>query len=492
MQISRPDDIVGRNAEWERLVEFATNAEATASLGIVWGRRRVGKSFMLGSLAEQTNGFYYQAVRGSSGEALRDLGERLGAYQRSAAPLALPTWDAAVDALMTVGRDRSTVAILDEFPYLLEHTPALDSIIQRAYGPRAALRQSTQTRMILCGSAVSVMARLLTGTAPLRGRAGLDLRIAPFDFRVARQLHGIEDFATAAETYAVVGGVAAYAREMSENDLPKDADDFERWICRRVLSPAAPLFGEVDLLLGEDPATSKARKPNLYHAALAGVAVGNHTWSALSSYVKLPISSLHVIVEALLAADFVVRIEDPVRDNRPTYQPADSLLRFHYAVIRRNQMRLARHGVDTRSLWRDLAPTFRSQVLGPCFENMARYWATHFAARATLGGSPDHVGPTTLTLPDGHDAEVDVVVAADDSVKPGERTVRALGEAKVGAHFTVGHLRRLEQARVALGDHASAAKLLFFGQTFDDGLRAAATKRTDLELVDLRRLYEGD
>jgi len=81
---------------------------------------------------------------------------------------------------------------------------------------------------------MSVMGRLLSGTAPLRGRASLDLRMRPFDFRTARELHGIEDLATAVEAYAVIGGVPAYAREMVGGDLPAGPGDLDRWICERV------------------------------------------------------------------------------------------------------------------------------------------------------------------------------------------------------------------------------------------------------------------
>jgi hypothetical protein len=233
---------------------------------------------------------------------------------------------------------------------------------------------------------MSVMAKLLTGTAPLRGRAGLDLRMQAFDFRTARKLHGIEDLATAVQLYAVIGGVAAYAREMVEGDLPSGPDDFGRWIARRVLSPSAPLFGEVELLLGEDPTVSKVRKPNLYHSTLAGVALGNHAWSSLTNYVKISGTSLSAVVDALVAADFIAQLQDPIRDNRPTYHPSDPLIRFHYAIIRR---------------------------------------------------------------------------------------------------------QRLEEARAALGARASGARLLLFGQSFDDAVRSAAAERAELELVDLTRLYEG-
>jgi uncharacterized protein len=497
MTIRRVDDMVGREVEWRELSDFATSGERAASLGIVWGRRRIGKSFLLQDLAEQTNGFYYHAVRGSSGESLRDLGDHLGKHMGSIAPFAFGSWEDAVGSLMELGRSRETLVVLDEFPYLLEHTPALDSVIQRAYAPRADTRRNTQTRVILCGSAMSVMGRLLTGTAPLRGRAALDLRMQPFDFRTARELHGIGDLETAVLTYAVIGGVAAYAREMVRQDLPADPEDFNRWVSLRVLSPSAPLFGEVDLLFSDDPAMSKTRKPNLYHSTLAGVALGNHAWSSLTNYVKIPGGSLASVVAALVSADFIAEIQDPVRGNRPVYQPADPLIRFHYTVIRRHQARLRRHGANVGELWGEFLPTFRSQVLGPCFESMARSWAMHFASRDTLGGSPAHVGPTTLSVRNSETGaieqrEVDVVVAAADAESPSERTVRAVGEAKVGERLTLRHVRRLEEARKAMGPVAQSAKLLLFGHHFEAALLSAGEQRDDLEIVDLARLYEGE
>lgn len=486
-----PDDMIGREAEWSRLLGFAQSGIATASLAIVWGRRRVGKSFLLQSLVEQTGGFYHGAVRGSSAEALRELGERVGAFQGTAAPLAFEDWDQAMHALLALGRERDTVVVLDEYPYLLEHTPELDSIIQRALGPRSTSRTASRTRLILCGSAITVMSRTLSGTAPLRGRAGLDLRISPFDFRMAAELHGIVDRKTALRTYAVVGGVAAYAREMSGDDLPAGPDDFDRWVCERVLSPAAPLFNEVTLLLSEDPTTAKARKINLYHATLAGVALGNHAHSSLTSYVRIPGASLAPIVETLVSAELVERVQDPIRDNRPTYHLTDALIRFHYAVIRRHQSRLSRHGADAAGIWSQLLPTFESQVVGPGFEAAARYWVTHFADPDTLGGFPDHVGPSTLVMGDGTERQLDVVVAADDGRTAPERTILALGEAKAGELLSTRHLHRLEVVRSALGARAAGAKLLLFGAECAPELTDAAARRSDVELVDLARLYAG-
>jgi uncharacterized protein len=491
MPLHRPDDMVGREAEWSRLEEFATSGVDSASLGVVWGRRRVGKSFLLQSLVQAAGGFYYGAVRGSSAEALRELGAQVAAFQGAVAPLAFDGWDAAIGALLALGHDREILVVLDEYPYLREHTPELDSIVQRALGPRSPGRTRSRARLILCGSAITVMSKILSGTAPLRGRAGLDLRVSPFGFRVARELHGTADLRTAFRTYGVIGGVAAYAREMAGGDVPTGPDDFDRWVCRRVLSPAAPLFSEVPFLLSEDPAISKARKINLYHAALAGIAMGNHSHGSLTNYVKISGASLAPIIDALSSAELIDRVQDPIRENRPTYHPADPLIRFHYAIIRKHQSRLARHGADTGRIWEHLVPTFTSQLLGPCFEAAARYWTTHLAEPETLGGQPDHVGPTTLVLADGTERQLDVVVAADDAGPASERTILAIGEAKAGERITLQHLNRLEQARSALGDRALDARLLLFGARHAPEALAAAAERSDVEAIDLERLYRG-
>src|SRR5262249_31729746 len=55
------------------------------------------------------------------------------------------------------------------------------SRFQGALGPRGYARQS-RARLLLSGSAISVMGQLLGGSAPLRGRASLELIIRPFGY----------------------------------------------------------------------------------------------------------------------------------------------------------------------------------------------------------------------------------------------------------------------------------------------------------------------
>jgi uncharacterized protein len=487
--ISLSPDAIGRESEWQGLTDFSQSAAQHSTLGIVWGRRRIGKSFLLSQLGEQ-QGLYYEAVRGSASESLRELGAVIAEAVGAPAPLQLPDWDTAISTLMQLGANRPFTVVLDEYPYLKEESPELDSIIQRAFGPNSILRTENRCRLILCGSAMSVMAELLAGTAPLRGRASLDLRISPFDFRDAMALHGTTDLSLAVRLYSVIGGVAAYARDMVDDDLPGHRANFDAWIVRRVLSPAAPLSREVDLLLSEDPATAQARKLNLYHAALAAVALGRRTPGRMADYVNISGQRLDPIVRGLVEAQFLERLIDPVRDNRPTYHPGDPIIRFHYAVIRPNHARLGRHGADLQAMWSALGPTFRSNVVGPAFEMMARHWLTHYADLSEVIDGPSHIGSTVVSAP-GIEHEIDLVVARDDADAPGARSVAVLGEVKSGEELGTGHLATLESARAALGSRAAGAVLYLVGQRFTEPLSTLAARRSDVELVDLERLYFG-
>jgi uncharacterized protein len=99
--------------------------------------------------------------------------------------------------------------VIDEFPYLTQETPGLPSIAQGLYDNLGSgSSRSLALRLILCGSSISVMSDLLSGTRALRGRGALELRIRPFGYRDAREYWGIENPAAAFAHNALVGGHA--------------------------------------------------------------------------------------------------------------------------------------------------------------------------------------------------------------------------------------------------------------------------------------------
>jgi len=471
------------------LERFIDSDVARNTLALVYGRRRIGKSTLLEEIARERDGFYWEATRGEPALQLRRLGEALGAWLGTG-PLLLESWEDALGRLLSLERDRPYPVVIDEFGYLLEADNTLDSVLARLLGPAAQREAAGKSRLILCGSAIALMRSLTSGEAPLRGRAGVEVVMHPFDYRSAlSHLSPQGDLRLATHLYAVIDGVIGYATDMVAYDLPKDLADFPRWVSERVLSPAATLHHEATTLLAEDP-TLTAASPTLHHSILGAIANGAVTAGRISALLKRPVSNLDPALKRLIAAGFVIRHEDPVRAQRPTYTLGDPFLQFHYAILEPHAS--AFRDRDPLRLWSErFAQIFDSRVRGPVFEQQARTWVGRFADAETLGGEPDHYGPSYAAM-NGREYQLDVVVARrGERDVPSERSIIAIGEAKAGETITASHVRKLEAARASFGARAANARLLFFGSSFSDEFLSLAAARHDIVQVDLERLYHG-
>jgi uncharacterized protein len=487
----KPDHIFDRDAEWDDLARFVGAGQAGATLGVVTGRRRQGKTLLLYELARATNGFYFGATEAIEAESLRRLGEALASYTAAVGPIRFADWGQAIDALLALGADGPVTVVLDEFPYLARASRDLPSVLQHALTPGRAERTGSRTRLLLCGSALSFMGGLLAGSAPLRGRAGLELPIAPLDYRAAAHFWGIDDQRLAAQVFAIVGGTPAYRREYVQDDAPESLADFDAWVTRAVLSPSRPLFREARYLLAEDP---DLREPALYHSVLAAVADGNTTRGGIASYLGRRATDLQHPLTVLEDSGLLAREPDLLRAGRSSYRITEPLITFYQAVMRPAWTALEqRRGAE---VWRRSPRRFTSAVLGPSFEELVRQWAVRFAAPATFGGVVGDVGRGTLTDPAERTShELDLIAVGEPPLGDGPRPLLAIGEAKWGQRLGAGHLARLERARDLLrrrdGLDAGATRLLLASATgFTDEL--LAQRRPDVVMVDLARLYRSD
>ncbi|WP_222946990.1 ATP-binding protein [Streptomyces sp. TRM49041] len=478
-----------RDWEWSELSAFVQDPGPEATMAVVSGRRRQGKSFLLDSIARAAGGFYFCAYEATEAESLRRFGEELALYTGAAAPLRFDRWEQGVDALLALGRDRPVPVVLDEFPYLTRATPALPSILQVAYGPRRPERLESRTRLLLCGSSLAFMGGLLSGTSPLRGRASLELVVQPLDFRQSAAFWGIEEQRLAVLVHSVVGGTPAYRREFVRDDVPAGLRDFDDWVCRTVLSPRCPLYREARYLLADE---ADLRDRALYHSVLAALASGNATAGGIAGCLERPTSDITHPLTVLQDCGLVRRETDAFRRNRSTYRVAEPLIAFDHAVSRPRLPLLDRGMAD--QVWDGSRARFLSAVVGPHFEQLCRDWVCHFAGPETFGGMPIDVSYGTVADPAARTSiEVDVVVRGAMGQDVG--VLLSVGEAKWDQTMGVGHLERLRHALALLRakgiDTSHARPACYSGAGFTEELRAAEG-RGEVILVDLRRLYEGE
>lgn len=494
----RPEDLFDRDSEWADLEDLVHAPGPGLRVGILYGRRRLGKSFLLRRLCRAYGGIYHMALEEEPVPALQRFADSIASARGlPTGQLRFRDWPEALRAALSSPGEKSPnprLLVIDELPYLLARPlgatipSALQSLVDEARdapGP--------PQRVIVCGSALSTMSQLMSGGKALRGRAQLDLLLRPFDFWTTADFYRIRDPAVALRLYAVLGGTPGY-RDLIAEASPQTVGELNRLLQQTVLNPSHALFGEAAYLLREDPRISDQA---LYYSIVAAIAGGARSPSQVAAALGREQRSLAHPLDVLTTAGFVVKDDDLLLQRRPILRVADPIVRFQELVV---APRLAAFE-DRRGerAWDDAQTTFRAQILGPAFEQLARDWTVRRAAASTLGGAVGEVGSTVVNDAGGRAAhELDVVALA-----PGQRrqarqpALRVLGEAKGSQRLrSLPDLARLDRIRTLLfarGVDAAQAKLLLFGLSgFDDTLQRVAVERDDVELVDLARIWQGD
>jgi hypothetical protein len=490
-RVVKPDRVHGRDNEWTTLEAFVQHPDAHLRLGVVSGRRRVGKSYLLRALSREEDGLYVTAVAEEAAPAARRR-FALDIARYAGVGIDLIGEDAGWEALLTTAIDLVTrrrgpggVLVIDEFPYWMAHTPELPGLIQLLYDRSRAGEGAVGGRVILCGSAISVMHELLSGTKALRGRAVIDLRLEPFDLPTSAQHWAVADPATALRLHAVLGGSPGY-RDLAPS-VPQSVEHFATWVTETVLNPGQALYSrsETEYLLREDP---KFTGSALHYGILSAVAAGATSPAKIGAALERDRTALDRPIDALVTAGYLRHESDPLWQRRPVITIADPIVRFHN-LITVGQYDLVETGRAAQA-WRSADATFASGILGPHFEDCARTWL-RTRADDTVRGDATTVAATVVNDSEGRARhEIDVVALRK---RAGRAEIALVGEAKAtlaarGA-TDLDRLDRLKGLLARRGHDVSAARLAIFSmQGFLRDAVDVAQRRGDVLLVDLPTL----
>ncbi|MGH3545105.1 MAG: AAA family ATPase [Mycobacteriales bacterium] len=490
----KPVQLLDRDHEWRLLSEFISDPAAGLRLAAVSGRRRHGKSFLLQAICQAVGGLYLTAV-GEEGRipAQHRFTEAIAAHAgvRPGA-LRLGSWqEIFITAVDVVNRaPGAPLIIIDELPYLLRHSPEVPGLLQLLYD-QSQSGAAPGGRIVLCGSAISVMAQLLSGTQPLRGRAVVDLRLPAFDYRTARTHWGIDHPSVALLVDAVLGGAPGY-RPLAAGPSPQTEEEFASWVCRTLLDPGRALYSraEAEFLLREEP---RITHRTLYYDLLSAVARGASTPSKIGGALQKERSAVVSPLEVLESTGYIRKEQDMLRPRNPVITVADPVIRFNQLITLPGVDLVERHRAER--VWQSAKPTFHSKILGPHFEQLAREWTRSFAHEETpldIGS----VGAAVVSDPAARtNHEVDVLALA-----PGHRPrspgahIALLGETKATVAprglTDLAHLEHIRTLLTAQGHHAETATLALYSlHGFRADVLKAAAVRSDVLLVDLKTLY---
>jgi AAA+ ATPase superfamily predicted ATPase len=348
-------------------------------LGVLYGRRRVGKTFLLNAgWPHGVETFYFAATDGTPELNRRDLAAEIG--RRVGAPLSADDtagWRGVFEALFELPVRGPVAIVLDEFQYLKGESATVDSVLAavlETYTHRR--RRPHPVAVVLCGSIVRVMERLDAVGNPLHGRFEWRHRLEPFDYWDAARLARFRDLRDRAAAYGIYGGTPRYLVTIDPTD------SLASNVVRDVLAPSGAVRTQVETLIEQEQGL---RDIAAYKAILGAVGEGHTDRNAVAQRTGLTndralitkLDALHELGFVALRRNFEPSGKDPVR-----YAILDPALRYYYHTVVRQRNALQTN--PPRRVWEETLARELDGYMGLAFEDMARQGYIRLTERLRL------------------------------------------------------------------------------------------------------------
>lgn len=444
----------------ERECEFLKRKISSnkAELLIIYGRRRVGKTFLLQNCIE--NALFFTADLSNTFHLMNRFLDEIKPIMNLPSTLKISSWDEFFGLLRNLFESRRdlNVLVFDEFQYIHMRDESFMSIFQRWWDE---VFSKLNVKIILCGSYIGMIEKIaLTQNSPIYGRRTGQYHILPLDFFDSMKFLNFDEKEDYLKTYSVTDGVPLYLLEFS------GYRDFETALTEKLLTPGEYLVEEGKFLTLEE-----FNDPSNYYAILLSIARGKTTPNEIANDSGVDYRSINVYLSKLVELRFVAKelsfsLSRPKQ--RPRYHISDEYLRFYFRYIYPNKELIYR-GFKEEALKR-INSSF-DQHVSLTFEKVARQYLVRKEGVERIGRWWDK------------DVEIDIVAAKGKTLIVGECKwtnkrvdVRTLNRLKSKVPYL---LRDLQV------DDLSVVYYLFSKSGFE-GLEESS----EVKLVDLEKLFE--
>lgn len=352
----------GREIERKKLCTmFQTDGQM---ISLIYGRRRIGKSELIKQVLKETEikSIYYECKQTTEQNNVDSLAELISELFEFPKP-AFENMEVLLQFLFQKAEKEQLILVLDEYPYLRENSKGLDSILQSVIDH---YKDTSNMKLIVCGSYVDTMKALLEKQNPLYGRIDLTLNLKPMDYYESALFYPEFSDEDKVRLFSVFGGIPYYNRLI---DFRKSVRDN---IIDLIASPGARLENEVSMYLNSE--ISKITNANEVFEALA---------KGFSRYKDIldqsNVSSgpaLIDILDKLMRMDVVAK-EAPINDEnnkkKSGYFISDNLSLFYYKYIFRNMSRL--NIMDSDVFYdRYISEDFETKYVPKSFERICKQY----------------------------------------------------------------------------------------------------------------------
>ncbi len=294
-------------------------AREKSSLVVIYGRRRLGKSTLIKRGLSDTD-VYFLADRSEGQHQRVLLAKVLAQVFPDFEKLTYPDWESMFRAV-NYRTDKRFTLCLDEFPYLVEQSPEIPSVLQKLVDEK-----QLKYNLVLCGSSQNMMYGLfLDSSAPLYGRADEIMKLAPIRLPYIMEALNL-DAVSAIEEYAVWGGVPRYW-ELREN---RSSLDDAMW--HNIFSVNGTLYEE-PVKLFQDDVKDIVKTSTI----MSYIGTGANRLSEIAARCNEPATNLSRPLKKLIDLGFLEKDIpfgiDEKNTKKSLYKISDPFMAFYYQYV---------------------------------------------------------------------------------------------------------------------------------------------------------------
>lgn len=300
-------------------------------ISLIYGRRRIGKSELIKQVLKETDikSVYYECKQTTEQNNVDSLAELIGEAFDFPKP-AFENMEVLLRFLFQKSEKEPMILVLDEYPYLQENSKGLDSVLQSVIDH---YKDTSNMKLIVCGSYVDTMKALLERQNPLYGRIDLTLNLKPMDYYESALFYPEFSEEDKVRLFSVFGGIPYYNRLIDAKKSVREN------IIELIASSGARLENEVAMYLNSE--ISKITNAN---EVLEALAKGFSRYKDILEQSNVSSGpALIDILDKLMRMDVVAK-EAPINDEnnrkKSGYFISDNLSLFYYKYIFRNMSRM--------------------------------------------------------------------------------------------------------------------------------------------------------
>lgn len=369
---------IGRKKELQLLEELYVSEKF--EFLVLYGRRRVGKTFLLREFANRHSCIFFSAQEKNDRLNLEDFSKSVLSYFHEEYLGVFQSWETAFEYIGKRCTDEKLVLFIDEFPFLASENPSIKSVLQHTIDH--AWREKN-IMLILCGSSVSFMENEVMGyKSPLYGRSTAQLELRPFDYLESAEFFPGYTNMEKMLAYGILGGIPCYLQTFDGQKTI--AENIET----QILRTGAFLKEEPQLLL-----KMELREPTIYNSIFEAIANGASRMNDISQKIHEESFKCSKYLSTLQNIKLVKKITPCGEKNtsrKTIYRIADNFYSFWYHFVFANKSYYEILG-ESAAAEEIMLPENISRYMGGIFEIICKEYMVRLAKEKKLPFVPAYI-----------------------------------------------------------------------------------------------------